>query len=60
MLRRCFPRPRRPGCPSCPGSRFSADGGCSAYIRLAFTLLSPAEMEEGAMRLGQVLREGKQ
>ena len=50
---------RQPGCPTCPGSRFCADGGGRSYIRLAFTLLSPAEMEEGAMRLGQVLREGR-
>ena len=38
-----------------PGSRFCANGGCNATIRLAFTLLSPAEMEEGARRLGAVL-----
>jgi 2-aminoadipate transaminase len=41
-----------------PGSRFCAAGGWSAYIRLAFTLLAPEEMEEGARRLGAALREG--
>jgi len=39
-----------------PGVRFCADGGGRSHIRLAFTLLSPAEMEEGAKRLGAVLR----
>ena len=40
-----------------PGSRFCADGAGRSYIRLAFTLLSPEELEEGAKRLGAVLRQ---
>lgn len=37
-----------------PGARFCVDGSHSRYIRLAFTLLSEAELLEGAKRLGQV------
>ena len=50
-----LPRAEAAGVSYVPGSRFCADGGCSGYIRLAFTLLSPAEMEEGARRLWKLL-----
>jgi DNA-binding transcriptional MocR family regulator len=56
-----LPQAEAAGVSYVPGSRFcvcrSADGGCSSYIRLAFTLLSPEELEEGAKRLGAVLRQ---
>lgn len=39
-----------------PGARFCAGGGGEQYCRLAFTLLSPDELEEGARRLGAALR----
>lgn len=55
---RLLPRAEAAGVSFVPGSRFCADGGCGACIRLAFTLLAPEEMEEGARRLGVVLREG--
>ena len=56
-----LPQAEAAGVSYVPGSRFCADGGCNSYIRLAFTLLSPEELEEGAKRLGAVLRdEGKQ
>ena len=34
-----LPQAEAAGVSYVPGSRFCADGGCSAYIRLAFTLL---------------------
>jgi DNA-binding transcriptional MocR family regulator len=40
-----------------PGARFCTGGGGERYCRLAFTLLSPEELEEGARRLGAALRE---
>lgn len=52
-----LPRAEAAGVSFVPGSRFCADGGCNAYIRLAFTLLAPEDMEEGARRLGAVLKE---
>jgi 2-aminoadipate transaminase len=39
-----------------PGARFCSDGGGQDSLRLAFSLLSPAEMAEGARRLGAVVR----
>ncbi|MFQ3663622.1 MAG: PLP-dependent aminotransferase family protein [Chloroflexaceae bacterium] len=39
-----------------PGRRFFADSGGHNYLRLAFSLLGPAELEEGARRLGAVAR----
>jgi DNA-binding transcriptional MocR family regulator len=38
-----------------PGARFCTDGEGQRYCRLAFTLVSPEELEEGARRLGSVL-----
>lgn len=38
-----------------PGAEFHADGDGRQCLRLAFSLLSPAEMEQGAQRLGHVL-----
>jgi 2-aminoadipate transaminase len=38
-----------------PGSRFCVGEGGECYLRLAFSLLSLAELEEGARRLGTVL-----
>jgi DNA-binding transcriptional MocR family regulator len=52
-----LPQAEAAGVSYVPGARFCADGGGRSHIRLAFTLLSPAEMQEGAMRLGQLLRE---
>ncbi len=52
-----LPQAEAAGVSFVPGSRFCAAGGCGAFIRLAFTLLPPQEMEEGARRLGAVLRE---
>ena len=40
-----------------PGARFYTDGSRSRYIRLAFTLVSEAELEVGARRLGQLFSE---
>jgi hypothetical protein len=44
-----------------PGARFYTGGGGEEYCRLAFTLVSLEELEEGARRLGGVVagtREG--
>ena len=44
-----------------PGARFYTGGGGEEYCRLAFTLVSLEELEEGARRLGDVVagtREG--
>ena len=38
------------------GPLFHAGGGGERYLRLAFSMLSPDEMETGAERLGRVLR----
>lgn len=38
-----------------PGARFFADGSGARYLRLAFSLLAPEELAEGARRLGRVL-----
>lgn len=40
-----------------PGARFYADGGGERYCRLAFTLVSLEELDEGARRLGSALRD---
>ena len=55
-----LPQAEAAGVSYVPGVRFCADGRGKSHIRLAFTLLSRKEMEEGAMRLGRVLYEGKQ
>ncbi len=39
-----------------PGDRFFGEGGGQGYLRLCFSLLAPAELAEGAARLGAVLR----
>lgn len=39
-----------------PGKPFFADGSGQHYLRLAFSLLAPADLEEGARRLGAVLQ----
>ncbi len=39
-----------------PGTRFYADRQSSSHMRLAFTLLPPEELVEGARRLGAVLK----
>lgn len=39
-----------------PGERFFAEGGGAHNLRLSFSLLPPARLEEGALRLGGVLR----
>ena len=52
-----LPQAEAAGVSYVPGARFCADGGGKSYIRLAFTLLSPEELEEGAKRLGAVLRQ---
>jgi DNA-binding transcriptional MocR family regulator len=43
-----------------PGARFYADGGGERYCRLAFTLVSLEELDEGAHRLGFALRDYRQ
>jgi DNA-binding transcriptional MocR family regulator len=40
-----------------PGPSFWAGGGGERYLRLAFSLLPPEEMELGAERLGRVIRQ---
>lgn len=40
-----------------PGRRFFAAGGGEGFLRLSFSLLPPAELAEGARRLGALLRE---
>ncbi|MEA3339364.1 MAG: PLP-dependent aminotransferase family protein [Chloroflexota bacterium] len=40
-----------------PGARFHTGGGGEQYCRLAFTLLSPEKLDEGARRLGVALRD---
>lgn len=39
-----------------PGRPFYADSGGHNYLRLSFSLLAPAELQEGARRLGAVAR----
>lgn len=39
-----------------PGTQFHTDGGGGQHLRLAFSLLSPGELDEGARRLGEALR----
>jgi len=52
-----LPQAEASGVSYVPGTRFCADGRGRSHIRLAFTLLSPEELEEGAKRLGAVLRQ---
>lgn len=40
-----------------PGTRFHSDGGGERFLRLAFSLLSPEEMREGAKRLGEAIKK---
>ncbi len=40
-----------------PGSRCFADGGGTDHVRLAFSELPVAELEEGVRRLGEALRQ---
>ena len=42
-----------------PGPRFFPGGGGERYMRLAFSMLSPEELEEGAKRLGDTLHEAE-
>ncbi len=39
-----------------PGARFYTGGGATRYLRLAFSLLGAAELEEGVQRLGTLFR----
>ncbi len=38
-----------------PGTHFHIDGGGGRHLRLAFSLLSPTKMEQGARRLARVI-----
>lgn len=40
-----------------PGTRFFAEEGGERYLRLSFSLLDPADLTEGARRLGAVLKQ---
>lgn len=40
-----------------PGARLSADGGNRQSLRLSFALMKPAQLAEGARRLGALLAE---
>jgi DNA-binding transcriptional MocR family regulator len=40
-----------------PGSTFHVDGADDDHVRLSFSLLAPAELEEAARRLGAALAE---
>jgi DNA-binding transcriptional MocR family regulator len=51
-----LPRAEAVGVAYVPGTRFYADGRRSEHVRLAFTLLSPDELVEGARCLASVLR----
>lgn len=42
-----------------PGPTFFSNGGGQRFLRLAFSLLTPAEMEQGAERLGMVLHQAR-
>lgn len=52
-----LPQAEAAGVAYVPGTRFYADGRRSGYVRLAFTLLAPDELEEGARRFGTVLKQ---
>ncbi|MEJ5198344.1 MAG: PLP-dependent aminotransferase family protein [Anaerolineae bacterium] len=47
-----LPQAEAAGVSYVPGAHFYADGRSSSYARLAFTLLSPEDLVEGARRLG--------
>ena len=51
-----LPRAEAAGVSYVPGARFYADGRRSEHVRLAFTLLTEEELEDGARRLASVLR----
>lgn len=51
-----LPQAEAAGVSYVPGARFYADGRRSEHVRLAFTLLTPDELEEGARRLGVMLQ----
>ncbi len=46
-----LPRAEAAGVSYAPGARFCANGGGDRYLRLSFSLLPPAELEEGVRRL---------
>lgn len=50
-----LPQAEAAGVAYVPGTRFYADGRRSEHVRLAFTLLTEEELEEGARRLGDLL-----
>lgn len=52
---RLLPIAEEAGVSYVPGVRFFAGQGGASYARLAFSLLAPQELEEGARRLGRVL-----
>ncbi len=54
---RLLPIAEEAGVSYVPGVRFFASGGGSSYARLAFSLLAPQELAEGARRLGRVLEK---
>ena len=51
-----LPRAEAAGVSYLPGAVFHTNGGGHQNLRLAFSLLPPEEMDEGARRLGAVLR----
>ena len=55
-----LPQAEAAGVSYVPGTHFCAGGDGAGFVRLAFTLLSPEELEEGARRLGKVLQEAIQ
>lgn len=52
-----LPQAEAAGVSYLPGAVFCSDGGGQQHLRLAYSLLSAQEMEEGARRLGAVLRQ---
>lgn len=52
-----LPRAEEAGVSYLPGALFHAGGGGREYLRLSFSMLSPAELLQGAERLGNVLRQ---
>ena len=41
-----------------PGEQFCCDGGGKRSLRLAFSMLAPDDLREGARRLGRAIRRG--
>lgn len=52
-----LPRAEALGVSYLPGERFFAETGGAHYLRLSFSLLPPAELAEGARRLGALLHQ---